>query len=157
MSRLEELIQELCPNGVEYKTLGDVVTFINGRAFKQTELLDIGKYRVVRVGNFHTNDKWYYSDLELDKEKYCYPGDLLYTWAATFGPQIWNGEKSIFHYHIWKLEFNEKIFVKKFLYYFLAKDIYDIANSLTNSTMPHISMTSMKKKGHPCSAVGSAA
>ncbi len=24
MSRLEELIQELCPDGVEYKTLGEI-------------------------------------------------------------------------------------------------------------------------------------
>ena len=28
MSRLEELIQELCPNGVEYKTIKDVCNTI---------------------------------------------------------------------------------------------------------------------------------
>ena len=30
MSRLEELIQELCPDGVEYKTLTDIGTIIKG-------------------------------------------------------------------------------------------------------------------------------
>ena len=26
MSKLEELIQKLCPNGVEYKALGEIIT-----------------------------------------------------------------------------------------------------------------------------------
>ena len=146
MSKLEELIKELCPNGVEFKPLGNIVKFINGRAYKQSELLDIGKYPVLRVGNFYTNDKWYYSDLELNEDKYCQNGDLLYTWAATLGPQIWVGEKVIFHYHIWKLSFDEDILDKRFLYYFLAKDVDDISKSLTQSTMPHVSMTSMNKR-----------
>ena len=30
MSRLDELIQELCPNGVEYKTLSDLFNTRNG-------------------------------------------------------------------------------------------------------------------------------
>ena len=30
MSRLDELIKELCPNGVEYKKLGELGTLYNG-------------------------------------------------------------------------------------------------------------------------------
>lgn len=146
MSKLDELIQELCPDGVITKPLGEFVNFLNGRAYKQSELLDSGKYKVLRVGNFYTNNKWYYSNLELDEDKYCDNGDLLYTWAATFGPQIWDGEKVIYHYHIWKLKFDESILNKKYLYYFLVKDIDDISKSLTQSTMPHVSMASMKKR-----------
>ena len=149
MSRLEELIQEYCPDGVEYVELGNIVEFLNGRAYKQSELLDEGKYKVLRVGNFHTNDKWYYSNLELDKTKYCDNGDLLYTWAATLGPQIWNGGKVIYHYHIWKLIFDEKIISKRFLYHFLTMDTENISKSLTNSTMPHVSMANMKKRTVP--------
>ena len=29
MSRLDELIKELCPNGVEYKELGEVLVSLN--------------------------------------------------------------------------------------------------------------------------------
>ena len=29
MSRLEELIAELCPDGVEYKTLGEIAVYIS--------------------------------------------------------------------------------------------------------------------------------
>ncbi|MET4726177.1 type I restriction enzyme S subunit [Bradyrhizobium japonicum] len=83
--------------------LGDAAFFYNGRAYKQEELLEQGKYRVLRVGNFFTNGSWYYSDLELEEAKYCEKGDLLYAWSASFGPHIWMGEKAIYHYHIWKV------------------------------------------------------
>ena len=84
-------------------TLGVAATFFNGRAYKQDELLESGKYTVLRVGNFFTSKTWYYSDLELDETKYCDNGDLLYAWSASFGPRIWCGEKTIYHYHIWKV------------------------------------------------------
>lgn len=84
-------------------TFGNVATFINGRAYKQEELLDKGKYKVLRVGNFFTNNHWYYSDLELSEDKYCVNEDLLYAWSASFGPKIWKGDKTIYHYHIWKV------------------------------------------------------
>lgn len=35
MSRLEELIQELCPDGVEYKKLGDVAEISRGGNFQK--------------------------------------------------------------------------------------------------------------------------
>ncbi len=43
--------------------------------------------------------------MELDEDKYCDNGDLLYAWSASFGPKIWDGGKVIFHYHIWKLDY----------------------------------------------------
>ncbi|QCK17113.1 type I restriction endonuclease subunit S [Mangrovivirga cuniculi] len=85
------------------KKLGDAADFINGRAYKKEELLTSGKYRVLRVGNFFTNNEWYYSDLKLGEDKYCDNGDLLYAWSASFGPRIWKEEKVIYHYHIWKV------------------------------------------------------
>lgn len=102
----------------EENTLGGAGTFINGKAYQQEELLDNGKYRVLRVGNFFTNKEWYYSDLELEKNKYCDKGDLLYAWSASFGPRIWSGEKVIYHYHIWKV-IEKKGIAKKFLFFLL--------------------------------------
>lgn len=63
----------------EQRKLGEIATFINGRAYSQPELLSSGKYKVLRVGNFYTNDSWYYSDLELGEKYYADYGDLLYT------------------------------------------------------------------------------
>ena len=43
MSRLEELINELCPNGVEYKKIGDVCDILRGKRLTKKELSDEGK------------------------------------------------------------------------------------------------------------------
>ncbi len=113
------------------KKLGEVAEFINGRAYKQDELLSKGKYRVLRVGNFFTNTDWYYSNLELDEDKYCERGDLLYAWSASFGPHIWNEEKVVFHYHIWKVK-NKTDINKQFLYYVLDYQTFKMKSQTLN-------------------------
>jgi len=125
--------------------LNDVCTFHNGRAYKQNELLSDGKYRVLRVGNFFTNDSWYYSDLELDDEKVAVNGDLLYAWSASFGPRFWTGEKVIYHYHIWKIDSFQQV-SKEFLFYFLERDTEKIKNEVQGGTMVHITKGDMEKR-----------
>ena len=123
----------------ELVPLNQVCKVINGRAYKQEELLDKGKYLVLRVGNFFTNKSWYYSDLELPEDKYCDNGDLLYAWSASFGPRIWEGNKVIYHYHIWKMVPVETKVLKKYLYLVLEKETERMKAENTNgSTMLHL-------------------
>lgn len=95
------------PDGWRRVKLGKVANFINGRAYSANELLETGKYPVLRVGNLFTSNQWYFSDMELDSKNYCDKDDLLYAWSASFGPFIWEGPKVIFHYHIWKVVCNQ--------------------------------------------------
>ena len=143
---IDEEIPFEIPKGWEWCRMQDVITFVNGRAYKKEELLPQGKYKVLRVGNFFTNNEWYYSDLELPEDKYCYNGDLLYAWSASFGPQIWNGDKTIFHYHIWNVKFNLRILFREYLYYFFLFDKTQVKASTTGSTMVHVSMENMKPR-----------
>ena len=105
----------------------------------------MGKYKVLRVGNFYTNDSWYYSDLELAEKYYANYGDLLYTWSATFGPHIWLGDKVIYHYHIWKIELSDSI-EKSFAVQLLEQDKSDILANKNGSTMVHITKEGMEQK-----------
>ena len=129
----------------EQRKLGDIATFINGRAFSQKELLSSGKYRILRVGNFYTNSSWYYSNLELGEKYYAYYGDLLYTWSATFGPHIWLGDKCIYHYHIWKVELSEHLNLL-FSVQLLDQDKEDILSGKNGSTMIHVTKADMEEK-----------
>ncbi|MCU7558557.1 restriction endonuclease subunit S, partial [Macrococcus capreoli] len=130
----------------EQRELGEVVQFINGKAFKQHELLDKGKYRVLRVGNFNTNNQWYYSNLELSKDKYIEKGDLVYLWATTFGPEFWNEEKVIYHYHIWKVNIIYENLDKHYLYSWMNYDKNKILNNTNGSTMIHITKENMDSR-----------
>lgn len=124
------------------KRLGEVACLNNGRAYKQEELLNEGKYIVLRVGNFFTNEKYYYSNMELESCKYAHKGDLLYCWSASFGPKIWGGEKVIYHYHIWKID---PINIdKNYLYYYLQRDVENLEQEMNGGTMMHLTKANME-------------
>ena len=131
--------------GWEEEPLGSICTFINGRAYKQDELLKVGKYPVLRVGNLFTKGEWYYSDLELAEDKYIDSGDLIYAWSASFGPQIWTGDKVIYHYHIWKVIPLARI-DKNYLHQYFMYDVGLLAKEQQGGTMSHITKEAMEKR-----------
>ena len=50
MSKLDELIKEYCPNGIEYKKVGTICTVLRGKRLTTKELLDDGAYPVIHGG-----------------------------------------------------------------------------------------------------------
>jgi len=54
MSRIDDLIAELCPNGVEFKTLGEVGEFIRGNGLQKSDLTNTG-VRAIHYGQIHTH------------------------------------------------------------------------------------------------------
>lgn len=142
---------ELVPSGIDW--IGDVpkgwrvcklknmFTLLNGRAYLDPELLETGKYRILRVGNLFSSDKWYYSDMELEKNKYCESGDLLYSWSASIGPYIWKEEKVIYHYHIWKVLFGKNDLY--FSYYLLQALTMAKQRDMHGSAMQHLTKVNM--------------
>jgi type I restriction enzyme S subunit len=131
---------------LETAKLNELATLINGRAYLMPELQKQGKYRIVRVGNFTGKDEWYYSDMELAPEKYCEDGDLLFKWACTFGPEYWHGEKSIYHYHIWKVVVNDLLMDKDYLYYYLKLMTPKWLCATNGSTMVHLTKETMENE-----------
>lgn len=132
------------PKGWPVKKLASISQLINGRAYKQEELLDKGKYRVIRVGNFFTNSDYYYSDLELPSDKYLENGDLLFAWSASFGAFIWSGEKVIYHYHIWKIIYDDNILNKQFYKFLLNEMTSSFMKDLHGIGMMHLTKTGME-------------
>ena len=138
------------PAGWSQAQVGEMCRLMNGRAYNKSELLESGKYRVLRVGNLFTNPHWYHSDLELDEDKYCQAGDLLYAWSASFGPHVWEGERVIYHYHIWKVEHDEDLIHRDFLKVFFQWDTDRIKQQQgSGSTMLHVTKKSMEERAIP--------
>ena len=128
--------------------MGHIAQLINGRAYKQEELLADGPTPVLRVGNFFSNKGWYYSNLQLDEEKYCNQGDLLFAWSASFGPRIWDGPRAIYHYHIWKVVPTEAV-DKIFLFHLLAADSQNIKAEGNGIAMIHATKGAMETRRFP--------
>ena len=71
MTHIEQLIKDMCPEGVEFKKLGEVADILNGYAFK-SELYSSDGIRIIRIsdvqkGSFSNKDVKYYP-LELQNE-----------------------------------------------------------------------------------------
>lgn len=85
MSKLEELIEKLCPNGVEYKTLGEIKTDIyRGTGIKRDEIVENG-VPCVRYGEIYTTYGIWFEEcvshtlLDYVKSpKYFEHGDILF-------------------------------------------------------------------------------
>ena len=56
MSKLDELIQKYCPNGVEYKKLSDFATVIRGGNFQKKDFVETGK-PCIHYGQMYTHFK----------------------------------------------------------------------------------------------------
>ncbi|MDM3445661.1 restriction endonuclease subunit S [Citrobacter sp. Cb009] len=126
--------------------LGDIATFYNGRAYKQTEWENNGT-PVIRLQNLTgSGTEYYYSNLILPDHQYCDNGDLLYMWSATMGPVWWKGPKAIFHYHIWKIVSINGKSVEGFLYYILDYITQRMLNEANGTTMAHITKSGIEKE-----------
>lgn len=54
MSRIDDLIRDLCPDGVEYKPLGEVGEFVRGSGIKKNDFVEQG-YPCIHYGQIHTH------------------------------------------------------------------------------------------------------
>ncbi|HEY9877398.1 MAG TPA: restriction endonuclease subunit S [Leptolyngbyaceae cyanobacterium] len=132
------------PAGWRVGKIRDITAVINGRAYKQTEFREEGT-PIVRIQNLTGKGQTVYSDLALDENKYISKGDLIYAWSATFGPYIWRGVKSIYHYHIWKLNCFNLVF-KYYLYIHLKKVSDRVQGQGTGSIFTHITKELMENQ-----------
>lgn len=131
----QELEKEI-PEGWEVKSLGEICEVINGRAYLDGEFVESGT-PIIRIQNLNGGKKFVYSEMNLSEDKYISNGDLIFAWSATFGPFIWRGEKSIYHYHIWKMKVYDPNF--KFpLYHYLLRETNRVSGEGSGSIFAHI-------------------
>lgn len=85
MSRLEQLVQELCPNGVEYKTIGEIaIDIYRGTGITRDQVTETGT-PCVRYGEIYTTyGVWFdrcishTDETQIANKKYLEHGDILF-------------------------------------------------------------------------------
>ena len=68
MSKLQELIRELCPDGVEYRKLGEIGTFTRGNGLQKKDFTESG-VGCIHYGQIYT----YYGTWAIKTITYCSP------------------------------------------------------------------------------------
>lgn len=83
MSKLEDMIAELCPDGVEYKKLGEIATIRRGGSFQKKDFCDNGipciHYGQIytRYGLFADRTLTFISEKTAEKQKYAVKNDIV--------------------------------------------------------------------------------
>lgn len=85
MSRIDELIKQLCPNGVDYKAIGDLGELVRGNGMPKSDFVDSG-IGCIHYGQIYTYyDIWttrtksFVSVSKAEKLAKVDPGDLVIT------------------------------------------------------------------------------
>lgn len=136
------------PEGWEVKKLKEICKVLNGRAYKNTEFKEEGTpiVRIQNLSNGGNGGKTVYSDLDLPLEKLIHKEDFIYAWSATFGPHIWRGSKSIYHYHIWKMDVDEDVISRYFLYLSMFRKTEQMKSGATGSIFTHLTKSIMESQ-----------
>jgi len=129
MSRLNQLIQELCPDGVEYKKLGDICTFKRGTSITKKDIVE-GDIPVIAGGQ---EPAYYHNQANRTGETVV----ISSSGAAGF-VSYW--EQPIFVSDAFSVEPNGKI-LTKYLYYFLKSKQDKIYSLQKAGGVPHVYST----------------
>lgn len=137
MSNLEELIERLCPDGVEYKRLGDIGRISMCKRVLKSQTNSVSGVPFYKIGTFGKEaDSYISEELFLDyKSRYPYPkkGDVLISASGTIGRTvIFDGKPSYFQDSniIWVAN-NEEFLTNKFLYYIYQTNPWKVADGGT--------------------------
>lgn len=131
MSRLDELIKELCPNGVEYKELGEIAKVTIGEFVHKDKQSENAEYPVFNGGISNTG---YYNDYNEEKDKI-----IMSARGANAGyinrvfVNYWAGNSC------YTINTNDEIMNWNFLYYVLKNKEKNILNEQQTGSIPSIS------------------
>lgn len=141
MSRIEELIKEKCPDGVEYKKLGDIGRVAMCKRIMKNETADSGEVPFYKIGTFGGKPDAYISNKLFEEyvELYSYPkkGDILISASGTIGRTVvFNGERAYFQDSniVW-LEHDGTQVINAYLKYFYDTKPWKISSGGTISRL----------------------
>lgn len=160
MSKLKELIDRLCPDGVEYKSLGEVGIFIRGNGLQKKDFTESGVGCIhygqiyTHYGTYTKKTKSFVSEELAEKLLQVFPGNLIIACTSENVEDVgkavaWLGKENIVtggHSVVYRHTLNpkfvsyffqtENFFVQKKKYSFGAKVIDIKASDLAKIIIP---------------------
>lgn len=147
MKNLETLINELCPEGVEFVKLVKYATVQYGYPFDSKLFSEDEKFiPLIRIRDvLPAKPSTYYSG-EYLKEYIVTKGDMLVGMDGNFNMEKWNNRDGLLNQRVCKIYTkDETILLDGFLYHYLRPLFKKIENSIQGSTVKHLSAKVINK------------
>ena len=129
MSKLDELIRELCPDGVEYKKLGEIATVLRGaspRPIKKYITNDSDGVNWIKIGDVPVGSKYITQSEEkitkegAEKSRYVRKGDFILSNSMSFGRPYILAIDGCIHDGWLSISNFKDVFLSDYLYYLLS-------------------------------------
>lgn len=134
------------PQGWKESKLGDIATYVNGKAFKPSEWSERGT-PIVRIQNLTDENKPYnyYAKDDIPEKYIINDGDILISWSASLGVFEWNKGYAFLNQHIFKVIFDKIEINKKYFVYIVRDKLLEMERHTHGSTMKHITKGNFDK------------
>lgn len=153
MSKIDELLEALCPDGVEYKKLKEVCRFQNGFSFKSAKFTNEGK-PILRITNIQDNSIggefvcFSKDDYKENLESYLVsPGDTVVAMSGATTGKIGYNYSDKYYYLNQRVGLfvpNESRLMKRYLFHWLSTQTQNIYNVSSGSgAQPNLSSVKM--------------
>lgn len=131
MSKLQELIKKLCPDGVEFRKLGEVCEIKRGVRVVKNDLINDGKYPVFQNSLIPLG---YY-------DKNNYPANITFVISAGAAGEIGYTEEPIWAADDCLTIISPNNIINKFIYYCLIANKLFFVSKVRRASVPRLSRT----------------
>lgn len=151
MSRLKELIERLCPDGVEYHKLISVANVLYGYPFNSKLFCEDDSFiPLIRIRDVKPAKASTYYSGEYSEEYIIHRGDILVGMDGNFNLEKWNDRNALLNQRVCKIcSKDESIASNRFLYHLLGPIFKSIEDELHSGTVIHLSAARINKISIP--------
>ena len=130
MSKLDELIKELCPNGVEYKELKNLCEIKKGVQLNKEKLLEEAEYPVINGG---ISPSGYWNDYNVKENTITRSqGGASAGYVQYISTKFWAGA------HCYYLELKDKNINYRYIYHFIKMKQDKLTSSQVGAGIPSV-------------------
>ena len=140
MSRLREMIKELCPDGVEYRKLGEILSRDKGRAITAGKMKELhtpdGEIRIFAAGNTYAD----VMESDVDRGGIIREPAIIVKSRGNIGFEYYT--KPFSHKNeMWSYTTNHEFISLKYVYYVLEQNMAYFQNKAKTGKLPQISIS----------------
>ena len=132
MTKLEQLIEELCPMGVDYKPLGDICNIVKGSQLNKESLKSDGKYPVINGG---INPSGFWDEFNFKSNTITISqGGASAGYVNYMSTPFWAGA------HCYVVDSCDKTIIYEYLYHFLKMQQINFMKNQYGAGIPSLSL-----------------
>ena len=136
MNKIEKLIKEMCPNGVEYKKLFEIANILKGQQLNKEKFIINGEFPVYNGGKTHSG---FYNKYNQEENS------IILNQGGSAGLVSFIETKFWASAHCFIIKpINQNFINNKFLFYLLKSKYDDISKLIRGTTIPGISIEDLK-------------